>query len=158
MLHFALLSTFLWMLVEGHHLHQTFVNVFSQRRAREGRQLVVYCCVAYGVPAAWVLLLALLWPEAYKRDDGFCFLSKQNGAIWFFLGPALVVIGLNIYVLVQVAREVWGIGVARPTASASPTAVIVAKTKRAAKSSLAFGSILGITWIFGLLSLVSPYN
>ena len=156
MLHFALLSTFLWMLVEGHHLHQTFVNVFSQRRAQEGRQLAVYCGAAYGVPAVWVLLLVLLWPAAYERDDGFCFLSKQTGAIWFFLGPALVVITLNIYVLVQVSREVWDIGVMRPAASDSRTSEIIAKAKRAAKSSLAFGSILGITWVFGLLSLIMP--
>jgi len=153
-LHFALLSTFLWMLVEGRHLHQTFVNVFSQRRAQEGRQLALYCSVAYGAPAFEVLLLVLVWPAAYERDYGLCFLSKNEGAIWFFLGPALLVIALNAYVLVQVSREVWGIGVVNK--SDSSTAEIIGKTKRAAKASLVFGSILGITWVFGLLSLVVP--
>ena len=153
-LHFALLSTFLWMLAEGHHLHQTFVNVFSQRRAQEGRQIAVYCSVAYGGPVVEVLLLVFMWPAAYERDDGLCFLSKETGAIWFFLGPALTVIVLNVYVLVQVSREVWGLGVLDQ--SDSRTAEIITKTKRAFKSSLAFGSILGITWVFGLLSLVVP--
>jgi len=153
-LHFALLSTFLWMLAEGHHLHQTFVNVFSQRRAQEGRELAVYCSVAYGGPAVEVMLLLFLWPAAYERDDGICFLSKGKGAIWFFLGPALAVIALNVYVLVQVSREVWGLGVLNR--SDSQTTEIIAKAKRAFKSSLAFGSILGITWVFGLLSLVVP--
>ena len=153
-LHFALLSTFLWMLAEGHHLHQTFVNVFSQRRAQEGRQIAVYCIVAYGGPAVGVLVLVFLWPAAYERDDGLCFLSMQKGAIWFFLGPALTVIALNVYVLVQVSREVWNLGVL--DRSDSRTAEIITKTKRAFKSSLAFGSILGITWVFGLLSLVVP--
>jgi hypothetical protein len=99
------------------------------------------------------LLLVFLWPAAYERDDGLCFLSKQHGAIWFFLGPALIVIGCNIYVLVQVSREVWHLRVDR---SNSRAAEIIAKSKRAFKSSLAFGSILGITWVFGLLSLVVP--
>ena len=153
-LHFALLSTFLWMLAEGHHLHQTFVNVFSQRRTQEGRQIAVYCSVAYGGPAIEVLLLGFLWPAGYERDDGLCFLSMQKGAIWFFLGPALTVIALNVYVLVQVSREVWNLGVL--DRSDSRTAEIITKTKRAFKSSLAFGSILGITWVFGLLSLVVP--
>jgi hypothetical protein len=153
-LHFALLSTFLWMLVEGRHLHQTFVNVFSQRRAQEGRQLAVYCGVAYGGPAVEVVVLVSVWPAAYERDDGLCFLSKSEGAIWFFLGPALLVIALNAYVLVQVSREVWSLGVVdKPD---SRTAETIAKTKRAFKSSLVFGSILGITWVFGLLSLVVP--
>jgi surface protein len=153
-LHFFLLSTFLWMLAEGRYLHQTFVNVFSQRRAQGGRQIAVYCSVAYGAPAVEVLLVVLLWPAAYERDDGLCFLSKQNGAIWFFLAPALAVVCFNIFVLVQVSREVWNLGILDQ--SDSRTAEIITKTKRAFKSSLAFGSILGITWIFGLLSLVVP--
>ena len=154
-LHFALLSTFVWMLVEGRHLHQTFVNVFSQHRADESRQLAVYCGVAYGVPALEVLLVVTLWPSAYERDDGFCFLSKEKGAIWFFYGPALAVIVLNIYVLVQVSREVWGLGVAAASGD-SGTAEILSKAKRAFKSSLAFGSIMGVTWVVGLLSLAVP--
>ena len=154
-LHFALLSTFFWMLVEGRHLMMTFVNVFEGHRSDEWRQLRIYIGVAYGVPALEVLVLACGWPTLYTRYDGFCFLSKQNGAIWAFFGPALVVISLNIYVLVMVSREVWDLA-PMPGAHDSTTDAVIYKAKRAFKSSMVFGSILGVTWALGLLSLVVP--
>ena len=154
-LHFALLSTFFWMLVEGRHLFMTFVNVFKDHRSDEWRQLKVYSGLAYGVPALEVMVLACGWPAAYKRDDGFCFLSKQDGAVWAFFGPALVVIVLNMYVLVMVLRVVWDLSPS-PSAHDSTTDEIITKAKRAFKSSMVFGSILGVTWALGLLSLVVP--
>ena len=154
-LHFALLSTFFWMLVEGRHLYMTFVNVFKEHRFDEWRQLKMYSGVAYGVPALEVLVLACGWPTLYTRYDGFCFLSKQDGAIWAFFGPALVVIAHNIYVLVMVSREVWDLA-PRSGAHASTTDEVINKAKQAFKSSIVFGSILGVTWVIGLLSLVVP--
>ena len=192
-LHFALLSTFFWMLVEGRHLYmygnfdnvfgndshavssstpalvrrvtcstwcpclsnadwvpidacnpmlcatlknhvfRTFVKVFEEYRSDEWRQLKLYSGVAYGIPAFEVLVVVCGWPSAYTRDDGFCFLSKHDGAIWAFFGTALVVIVLNIYVLVMVSRVVWDLA---PMSSDSKTDKIIYKAKRAFKSSM----------------------
>ena len=155
-LHFTLLTTFLWMLVEGHMLHKTFVNVFGHRRLDEQKAMQQYMGLAYGLPLLEVLIVYFTWPAAYERDDGACFLAKENNAMWLFVGPALVVIVLNIYALVQISRvinEMPAVGLRD-----SATTETIAKAKRAFKSALMFGSVMGITWALGLLSFFASSN
>jgi len=149
-LHFALLSTFLWMLVEGYTLYQTFANVFGYRRQDKSKALRWYMATAYGLPLIEVLVVYFAWPAAYERDDGVCFLAKNNNAMWLFVGPVLVVIVLNIYALVKISRVIYDLPSVSPRDST--TAEIIGKAKRAFKSALTFGSIMGITWLLGLLS------
>ena len=149
-LHFALLSTFLWMLVEGYTLYQTFANVFGYRRQDKSKALRWYMATAYGLPLIEVLVVYFAWPAAYERDDGVCFLAKNNNAMWLFVGPVLVVIVLNIYALVKISRVIYDMPAVSPRDST--TAEIIGKAKRAFKSALTFGSIMGITWLLGLLS------
>ena len=150
LLHFALLSTFLWMLVEGYMLHQTFANVFGHRRQDESKALRWYMATAYGLPLIEVLVAYFAWPAAYDRDDGVCFLAKKNNAMWLFVGPVLVVIVLNIYVLVKISRVIYDMPAVSPRDST--TSETIGRAKRAFKSALMFGSIMGITWLLGLLS------
>jgi len=149
-LHFALLSTFLWMLVEGYTLYQTFANVFGYRRQDKSKALRWYMATAYGLPLIEVLVVYFAWPAAYERDDGVCFLAKNNNAMWLFVGPVLVVIVLNIYALVKISRVIYDLPSVSPRDST--TAETIGKAKRAFKSALTFGSIMGITWLLGLLS------
>lgn len=151
-LHFALFATFLWMLAEGHHLYQTFVNVFKAYKTDDWRQLKFYMAFAYLIPLIEVVVAVVLWPEAYERDDEVCFLSRDNGAIWLLAGPVLVVILLNIIALIMISRVIISIsGSHKPRGSS--TSETIYKAKRGFKSTLMFGSIMGITWSIGYLSL-----
>ena len=124
-LHFALLSTFLWMLVEAYMLHQTFTNVFGHRRQDKSKALRWYMGTAYGLPLIEVLVAYFAWPAAYERDDGVCFLAKKNNAMWLFVGPVLVVIVLNVYALVKISRVIYDMPVVSPRDST--TAEIIGK-------------------------------
>ena len=128
----------------------TFANVFGHRRQDESKALRWYMATAYGLPLIEVLVAYFAWPAAYDRDDGVCFLAKKNNAMWLFVGPVLVVIVLNIYVLVKISRVIYDMPAVSPRDST--TSETIGRAKRAFKSALMFGSIMGITWLLGLLS------
>ena len=131
-------------------LHKTFANVFGHRLLDERKAMQQYMGLAYGLPLLEVLIVYFTWPAAYERDDRTCFLAKENNAMWLFVGPALVVIALNIYALVQISRVIYDMPAVGPRDTA--TCESIAKATRAFKSALMFGSIMGITWALGLLS------
>lgn len=152
LLHFALFATFMWMLIEGHHLYDTFVNIFGSQRRDHDRQLKIYMALAYGIPLLEVILAVSIWPEAYERDDEVCFLAKKNDAIWLLAGPVLAIIVVNIIILIIVSRVILSI----PSSSSkgnSQMAQMLDKAKRGFKSTVMFGSIMGLTWLLGYLSL-----
>ena len=151
-LHYALLATFAWMLVQGHFLHQSLTNVFAQRKAKN--MLRKYTLAAYLGPALFVLAAALAWPAAYDRE-GLCWLNGANGGIWLFAGPALLVCVINLSFLVQIIRTVYAL----PPAPAGKTMMHgrvfdVAAAKRSLKAAMSFSVVMGLTWLFGLLSLI----
>ena len=151
-LHYALLTTFAWMLVQGHFLHQSLTNVFAARKAKN--MLRKYALAAYLGPAIFVLAAALAWPEAYGRE-GLCWLNGANGGIWLFAGPALLVCVINLSFLVQIIKTVYRLPPA-PTGKAMVHGRVfdVAAAKRGLQAAMSFSVVMGLTWLFGLLSLV----
>ena len=76
----------------------------------------------------------------YGRRNGVCWLSGD--AVWFFVGPALLVIAGNLVVLSQVIRSIVSF-------DSSPSSKLPSKVQaqRAAKASASFSVLMGITWL-----------
>eukprot|EP00043_Microstomoeca_roanoka_P029686 m.22769 g.22769 ORF g.22769 m.22769 type:complete len:445 (-) comp9368_c0_seq2:113-1447(-) len=145
-LHYFLLATFLWMLLEGVHLYKTFVVVF-QNGPSNGSIHKRYALAAYSIPAIIVIVTgALLGQDAYGTGDA-CWLNSDNGAIWAFTGPVAVVVFLNIIFFILILRSILGVGLHH--VENKQRAMLI----RGLKVSAAFFCVMGITWIFGLLAI-----
>ncbi|XP_072033917.1 adhesion G protein-coupled receptor L2-like [Amphiura filiformis] len=141
MLHYFFTAVFCWMLVEGIHLYLQIVRVFSAGKDR----LIPYMAVGWGSPILIVVITASTRWYGYG-ENGRCWLSTANGMIWAFVAPALAIIAVNCVILIMVLRIL----------------VISAKTKSdgdydhikaGLKGAVLLLPLLGITWLFGVISV-----
>ena len=105
LLHYWLLVTFCWMLVEGFHIYHTFVTVFE---TRDTNRVNKYCGLAYGIPVIIVVVSAAGWPDDYS-SDGVCWLSSGSGTnnlIWAFVGPVGFIVAVNCVVFAIVFKKI----------------------------------------------------
>ncbi|EGD75306.1 hypothetical protein PTSG_06956 [Salpingoeca rosetta] len=145
-LHFFLLSAFAWMLIEGVHLHNNFVVVFT-RATSDTTAHLQYAAFAYLVPALIVGVTAsALGPEKYVAEN-VCWLRWDTGAIWSFIGPLCFVVAANMVVFARILRSVISVGLARANNRRQSMFV------RGAKVSASFFCVMGITWVFGILTI-----
>ncbi|KAJ7391661.1 hypothetical protein OS493_017358 [Desmophyllum pertusum] len=98
LLFYFFMSVFTWMFVEGVHLYQMIVIAFVSRN-----MVKFYLALGWGLPACAVVIASSIAREGFGTSN-FCWLSSVGGAIWGFVGPAVAVIGVNLYVLVCVLR------------------------------------------------------
>ena len=138
-LHFCLLSTFCIMAIEGHHLYRKFVIIWDA----DNTNIWVLVAAAYAPPALVVGATALSTMDLshYGARGGVCWLREE--AVWFFVGPALLVIACNIVVLGRVVHSIW----VTPSGAAATASAYAVQSKRAAKASVIFSVLMGITWL-----------
>ncbi|XP_046904073.1 adhesion G-protein coupled receptor D1 isoform X1 [Hypomesus transpacificus] len=142
LLHFFFLSAFAWMLVEGLHLYSMVIKVFGS----EGSKHFYYYGIGWGSPLVICVVSMTSALDSYGEVDN-CWLSLKNGAIWAFVAPALFVIVVNIGILISVTRIISRISAENYKVHGDANAV-----KLTAKAVAVLLPILGISWIFGVLS------
>ncbi|XP_063051285.1 adhesion G-protein coupled receptor D1 isoform X3 [Engraulis encrasicolus] len=143
LLHFFFLSAFAWMLVEGLHLYSMVVKVFGS----EGSKHVYYYGIGWGSPLV-ICVVSVTSALGSYGEEGNCWLSLKNGAIWAFVAPALFVIMVNIGILIAVTRIISRISAENYKVHGDANAV-----KLTAKAVAVLLPILGISWIFGVLAI-----
>ncbi|XP_041856068.1 adhesion G-protein coupled receptor D1 isoform X2 [Melanotaenia boesemani] len=143
LLHFFFLSAFAWMLVEGLHLYSMVVKVFGS----EGSKHFYYYGIGWGSPFVICVVSMTSAFDGYGAVDN-CWLSLQKGAIWAFVAPALFVIVVNVGILVSVTRIISRISGENYKVHGDANAV-----KLTAKAVAVLLPILGISWIFGVLTV-----
>ncbi|KAK3090794.1 hypothetical protein FSP39_014692 [Pinctada imbricata] len=94
LLHFLFLASFSWMCLEGVQLYVMLIEVFEAERSRR----LWYYIVGYGAPLIIVGVSAGVKHEGYGTDK-YCWLSTQDGFIWSFVGPVIVVLFINVIML-----------------------------------------------------------
>jgi hypothetical protein len=142
LLHYFLLAAFCWMAVEGFLLHRTFVVLFFHR-AEEARLFHRFFALAYGAPAVVAGMTAYLTGLG-EYNEGVCWLSGP--AIWAFICPVLVVVAINAWIYLKIMRIIMAV---HSDKSAGPLSTL----KRGAHASASVFALMGITWVFGLMSL-----
>lgn len=101
LLHYFLLASFAWMLVDGMHLFHSIVIVFPSGEYPWSH----YCVVGYIVPLVIVALTAVTHKGRYNTEE-LCWLSSSNGSIYFFTVPITLVITINCYYLWRIMRVI----------------------------------------------------
>ncbi|XP_022110547.1 uncharacterized protein LOC110990059 [Acanthaster planci] len=141
-LHYTYTVTFMWMLMEGIYLYIRVVHILHQPSRTT---LKYFFLAAWGLPIVIVSATVLARPESYGSDQA-CWLDTANGAIWAFAGPVLVIIGVNIvFLAVVMVRFVSVKSIAKQSKWK--------QTRKTTRAAVILLPLLGISWLFGLLSV-----
>ncbi|XP_023576398.1 adhesion G-protein coupled receptor D1 isoform X2 [Octodon degus] len=143
LLHYFFLSAFAWMLVEGLHLYSMVIKVFGS----EGGKHLYYYGIGWGFPLVICTVSISFAMDSYGTSNN-CWLSLGTGAIWAFVGPALLVIVVNIGILIAVTRVISQISTDSYKLHGDPSAF-----KLTAKAVAVLLPILGTSWAFGVLAV-----
>lgn len=145
LLHYFFTAAFGWMLAEGIHLYAKVVNVFQDGRSR----MKFYYCIGWGSPAIVVALSAAVKSNGYGTKHA-CWISTDDGFIWAFITPVLLIICINLIVMCAVLRVLI-------SSVAAPTELSNNKTKEqiraALKAMVILMPILGTTWLLGMFAV-----
>nr|XP_048289665.1 adhesion G-protein coupled receptor D1 isoform X2 [Myodes glareolus] len=143
LLHYFFLSAFAWMMVEGLHLYSMVIKVFGSEDSKH----LYYYGIGWGCPLLICIISVSSSMDSYGTSDS-CWLSLGSGAIWAFVGPALLVIVVNIVILVAVTRVISHISTDNYKIHGDPSAF-----KLTAKAVAVLLPILGTSWVFGVLAV-----
>ncbi|XP_075056535.1 adhesion G-protein coupled receptor F3-like [Mixophyes fleayi] len=143
--HLFYLATFFWMLVHGLILFHQLVFVFHQLI----KSIVIPAMVAIGYVCPLVIAsvtISIDYPKAAYIKEGACFINGDNGAIFAFSGPVLLIVFVNFFIIGVV---IWKL--LRPSVSEGQQ-----EDRKAlvAKALIILTSVFGITWILGTATLI----
>ncbi|XP_076007400.1 adhesion G protein-coupled receptor L4 [Genypterus blacodes] len=144
LLHYFFLAAFAWMCIEGIHLYLIVVGVIYNKGFLH-RNFYIF---GYGSPAVVVAISATLGSKYYGTDK-VCWLSTENHFIWSFIGPACLIILVNLLAFVVIIFKVY-----RHTAVKRPEISHFENIRSCARGALALLFVLGATWSFGVLHIL----
>uniref|UniRef100_A0A3Q1EKA4 Adhesion G protein-coupled receptor L4 n=1 Tax=Acanthochromis polyacanthus TaxID=80966 RepID=A0A3Q1EKA4_9TELE len=144
LLHYFFLAAFAWMCIEGIHLYLIVVGVIYNKGFLH-RNFYVF---GYGSPAVVVAISATLGSKYYGTDK-VCWLSTENHFIWSFIGPACLIILVNLLAFGVIIYKVY-----RHTAVKKPEISHYENIRSCARGALALLFVLGATWTFGVLHIL----
>ncbi|KAM3857738.1 adhesion G protein-coupled receptor L3 [Diretmus argenteus] len=141
LLHFFFLAAFTWMFLEGVQLYIMLVEVFESEHSRRR----YFYLVGYGVPALIVAVSAAVDYRSYGTDR-ICWLRLDTYFIWSFIGPATLIIMLNVIFLGIALYKMF-----HHTAILKPDSGCLDNIKSWVIGAVALLCLLGLTWAFGLM-------
>ncbi|XP_054584012.1 adhesion G-protein coupled receptor F3 [Eptesicus fuscus] len=150
--HFLYLATFFWMLAQALMLAHQLLFVFHQLSKRRVLSLMVvlgYLCPMGFAGAA----LGLYLPRGQYLGEGACWLDGKGGALYTFVGPVLVIVGLNGLVLAMAMLKLL-----RPSLSEGPQVEKRQALLGVIKALLVLTPIFGLTWGLGLATLLEEVS
>ncbi|XP_023400871.1 adhesion G-protein coupled receptor F1 isoform X1 [Loxodonta africana] len=152
--HFFYLSLFFWMLMLGILLAYRIILVFHHMTMPV--MMAVGFCMGYGCPLVIaVITIAVTQPSnGYKRKD-VCWLNWSDGSkpLLAFVIPALTIVAVNLVVMFLVLMKLW-----RPAVGEGMSRDDKATVIRMGKSLLILTPLLGLTWGFGIGTMVDSQN
>ncbi|KAG8437204.1 hypothetical protein GDO86_008048 [Hymenochirus boettgeri] len=145
LLHYFFLAAFAWMCIEGIHLYLIVVGVIYNRGfLHKNFYIFGYCS-----PAVVVGISAILGYKYYGTDK-VCWLSTENNFIWSFIGPACLIILVNLMAFGVIIYKVF-----RHTTMLKPEVTCYENIRSCARGALVLLFLLGATWMFGVLHVVN---
>ncbi|KAJ3598955.1 hypothetical protein NHX12_032918, partial [Muraenolepis orangiensis] len=144
LLHYFFLAAFAWMCIEGIHLYLIVVGVIYNKGFLH-RNFYIF---GYGSPAVVVAISATLGSKYYGTDK-VCWLSTENNFIWSFIGPACLIILVNLLAFGVIIYKVF-----RHTAVKKPEISHYENIRSCARGAMALLFVLGATWTFAVLHIL----
>ncbi|XP_017557830.1 adhesion G protein-coupled receptor L4 [Pygocentrus nattereri] len=145
LLHYFFLAAFAWMCIEGIHLYLIVVGVIYNKGFLH-RNFYIF---GYGSPAVVVVISATLGYKYYGTSTA-CWLSTEKNFIWSFIGPACLIILVNLLAFVVIIYKVY-----RHTAVKKPEISHYENIRSCARGALALLFILGATWTLGVVHILN---
>ncbi|XP_021568228.1 adhesion G-protein coupled receptor F1 isoform X2 [Carlito syrichta] len=152
--HLFYLSLFFWMLTLGILLAYRIILVFHHMT--RPLMMAVGFCLGYGCPLIIsVITIAVTQPSNSYKRKGVCWLNWSSGSkpLLAFVVPALTIVAVNLIVVLLVLMKLW-----RPAVGETLTRDDKATIVRMGKSLLILTPLLGLTWGFGIGTMVDSQN
>ncbi|XP_048063223.1 adhesion G protein-coupled receptor F5-like [Megalobrama amblycephala] len=150
-MHFFYLALFFWMLISALFLFYRTVMVLSQMS--RFRMMAIAFIVGYGAPLliAVITVASTAGPQKYISQKA-CWLNwDESKALLAFVIPALTIVAINLVVLIVVLYKMLRRGVGAATQPENKHALMVI-----ARCVAILTPIFGLTWGFGIGTMVSP--
>ncbi|KAK9981626.1 hypothetical protein ABG768_001150 [Culter alburnus] len=145
-LHILFLSGFVWMFIEAVLLFICVKNLSQiSSKKREVLSSGFLCVIGYTIALVVVAVSVGLVPEGYGSEH--CWIKRDKGFIWSFLGPVCVILALNmilfIYITISLNSTLKNLNA--EVSQMKQTKIMVFKT-------LAQFVVLGCSWILGFFT------
>uniref|UniRef100_A0A8C3WJR8 Adhesion G protein-coupled receptor F1 n=1 Tax=Catagonus wagneri TaxID=51154 RepID=A0A8C3WJR8_9CETA len=152
--HLFYLALFFWMLMLGFLLAYRVILVFHHMATP--LMVAIGFSLGYGCPLIIsVITIAVTQPSnGYKRKD-VCWLNWSDGSkpLLAFAVPALTIVAVNLLVLLLVLTKLWRPAVGERLAQDKKATVV-----RVGRGLLVLTPLLGLTWGFGIGTMVDSGN
>ncbi|XP_064387576.1 adhesion G protein-coupled receptor L3-like isoform X2 [Halichondria panicea] len=151
LLHYLFTAVFFWMLCEGIMLYLMLVVVFSQI----SKKWWIFFIIGWGVPVIPVAISAGLIHDQYGTEE-YCWIAVgagDKGAVWAFVAPMLLVVLVNIFFLLAALCSVYK--QKKLTMQQRGKKESLQLFSQLFKATIILLPLLGLTWVFGLLSVNS---
>lgn len=144
-LNYFILASFGWMLVEGVHQYLKFVKVVGTYVPRFLRKAAI---CAWGLPALPIIVALSIDPDLYndKEDKSICWMKKEL-FLYGFVPLVALVLFINIILFILIIHNVM---IKKKVITSSHNRQIMVTQITMA---ICVSSLLGFTWIFGLLAV-----
>ncbi|KAK7112540.1 adhesion G-protein coupled receptor G4-like [Littorina saxatilis] len=141
MLHYFILASFMWMLMEGILQYLLFVKVLGNSFEN---YMLKTAIPAWGLPLIPVIVVLAIDVDLYRGGDQYCWMSLTP-FYYAFLAPVCLVMLSNIIVYVMVVVNICR----RNNIASSGT------NKRAVgiRASVACFIVLGLSWVFAFFAI-----
>ncbi|XP_076078431.1 uncharacterized protein LOC143048571 [Mytilus galloprovincialis] len=139
-LHYVFLVVFFLMLCEGISVAR-YVTVVFKRKS----EVRFYLPFAWGVPLVIVgITLGVTRLKGYHSEK-YCWLSTNNFVFMAFVGPALLIILINIGIIHVVLKVIY-------STNAMMNERLKKKVRAGVKCMAVLIPVLGLSWLFGILA------
>lgn len=152
--HLFYLALFFWMLALGILLAYRIVFVFHHMAMPT--MMAIGFCLGYGCPLLIsIITIAVTQPSNSYRRNNVCWLnwSDESKPLLAFVVPALTIVAVNLAVVLLVLRKLWRPAVGDRLSRDDKVIAI-----RMGKSLLVLTPLLGLTWGFGIGTMVDSQN
>ncbi|XP_022291430.2 adhesion G protein-coupled receptor L2-like [Crassostrea virginica] len=149
-LQYLFLVVFCLMLDIGiyYFVHVTLVKIsfiMANRFTSKSRKSL-FLVIAYGAPAVLTgLTLGVTYPDKYRLHN-MCWLSLPGGALYGFLVPVALIVLVNLVIVITLVITMYSTQLAS-------TGTVRRKAIMGIRSISTLLPVLGITWLFGFLSV-----
>lgn len=147
-------AAFCWMLCEGIHLYRQIITVFDSG----SKYIQIYFLLGWAVPLSFVVvsMLGITIQESRlnrccESRPKPCFFSHEDGSIWYFLVPVLIVIVINTGILARVTIVVVR---AAKLQVEKDTSQSLYQAKAGLRSALLLVPLLGCSYVLGFVASV----
>lgn len=150
LLQYLFLVVFCLMLDIGiyYFVHVTLVKIsfiMANKFTSKSRK-TLFLTIAYGAPGVITgITLGVTYPDKYRLHN-MCWLSLDSGALFGFLGPVALIVLVNLVILITLVITIYSTQLAS-------TGTVRRKAVMGIRSISTLLPVLGITWLFGFLSV-----